>query len=362
MSRPGLLRWGVRAGVLAGGALVTEVVRRRAASSARQSSPAVPAPLGSLHCRPRTVTSADGVPLCVEVAQPTSRHAALVTPTLVFVPGFCLSMDAWHFQREALSGAFRCVFFDQRGHGRSGRGLREHATIEWLARDLRAVLDAVAPDGPVVLCGHSLGGMVTMAYAAAYPEEFGSRVVGAALIATSPGRLAEMTLGLPAAVMRRLWPLGPGMADRLATLPAMRSRGLRSDRGVGLLAVRRLSFARPDVSADVVRFAGSILAGTPADVFAELFAEFDRHDKEAALPVFASCPTLIVAGESDVITPAAHSRAMAAILPEAELLVLPQAGHLLQLEYPDEVNAALRRLLDRAAPTAAASGRSRRAR
>jgi pimeloyl-ACP methyl ester carboxylesterase len=85
-----------------------------------------------------------------------------------------------------------------------------------------------------------------------------------------------------------------------------------------------------------------------------------RRRQQAALPVLQACPTLIVAAGRDMLTPPEHSRAMAQVLPEAELLVLPEAGHLLQLEEPDELNAALRRLLQRVELTAGTAPGGRR--
>jgi pimeloyl-ACP methyl ester carboxylesterase len=134
-------------------------------------------------------------------------------------------------------------------------------------------------------------------------------------------------------------------------------RGMGADRDIGLWVTRRLSFGSNDVPPDVVRFAGAILNSTPLDVFGEFFPEFDRHDKEAALPTFRNCQTLILAGGKDVLTPAEHSRGMAVQVPEAEFGVLDGAGHLVQLECPTEVNAALRRLLERARLTAARRAR-----
>jgi pimeloyl-ACP methyl ester carboxylesterase len=340
-----MVRWALRAGLVAGGAVATTMVGRRMVRRSAVGDGEDVA-LGSLHTEPLTVTADDGVALCVEVEEADRDDPA--APTVVFLPGFCLNMDAWHFQRLDLSGAVRCVFYDQRGHGRSGRGIKAHTTIEQLARDLHTVLEATVPTGPVVLIGHSLGGMVVMAYAQTHPEEFGKRVVGAALIATSAGRLAEMTLGLPAAVVRGLWPFSPGVVGVVTKRPMLIRRGIGADRDVGLWVTRRLSFGGRDVPPDVVRFAGSILNTTPLDVFGELFPEFDRHDKEAALPIFRSCPTLILAGGKDVLTPADHSRDMAVQIPEAEFTVIEGAGHLLMLECPDAVNAALRRLLERA--------------
>ena len=343
----GVLRWAVRAGAMAGGALVATGARRYArARSAARPDPFRREPFGERRTAPIIVTATDGVELVVEVEEPTA--AAGGVPTIVFVPGFCLPMESWHFQRRDLRDLGRLVFYDQRAHGRSGRGAPETARLEQLADDLHAVLQAVAPTGPVVLVGHSLGGMVVMGYADAYPDMFGERIVGVALIATSPGRLAEMTLGLPAALMQRVWPVAPTVVNRVATNPLAVRRGMKADRGVGLMITRRLSFGRADIPTSLARFAGRLLSSTPLDVFAEFFHEFDRHDKEAALPVLQACPTLIVAAGRDMLTPSEHSRAMAQVLPEAELLVLPEAGHLIQLEEPQELNAALRRLLRRA--------------
>ena len=68
-------------------------------------------------------------------------------PTVVFVHGYALNLDCWHFQREALRGKHRMVFYDQRSHGRSGRSPSKHANIDQLGDDLDGVLDALVPTG-----------------------------------------------------------------------------------------------------------------------------------------------------------------------------------------------------------------------
>ena len=68
--------------------------------------------------------------------------------TVVFVHGYALNQDCFHFQRLALRGTARLVFYDQRSHGRSGRGSPESATLQQLAADLDAVLDACRPPVP----------------------------------------------------------------------------------------------------------------------------------------------------------------------------------------------------------------------
>ena len=80
-----------------------------------------------------------------------------------------------------------------------------------LADDLHAVLDAVAPSGPVVLVGHSMGGMTILELARTAPQLFGDRVVGVALMSTSAGEMAHVTLGLPSFAAHGLRVLAPSV-------------------------------------------------------------------------------------------------------------------------------------------------------
>ena len=97
-------------------------------------------------------------------------------PTLVFVHGYALNLDCWHFQREAFRGKHRMAFYDQRSHGRSERSDREHATIDQLGDDLAVVIEDGGAGGQVVLVGHSMGGMSIIAFAERHPKLFAKRV------------------------------------------------------------------------------------------------------------------------------------------------------------------------------------------
>lgn len=302
-------------------------------------------PFGRLRAdRSRTVVTADGIPLQVEEVGPGDAPL-----TVVFVHGYALSMGSWHYQRRALASAdLRMVFYDQRSHGRSGRAPAESASIDQLGRDLDRVLADVAPAGPVVLVGHSMGGMTVMALADQHPEHFGDRIVGVALMSTSTGRLAEVTLGLPAALARMHNPVVPllvrGMRRRAALIE--RSRRLGSD--IGWLLTRRFGFGSSEISPALVEYVGELIAATPVEVLADFFPALTSHDKLAALDVLKPVETLILVGERDLITPVDHSEAMAAELPAAEFVPLDGAGHLIMLEQPGLVNLLLRAFLERA--------------
>nr|WP_280495707.1 alpha/beta fold hydrolase [Nocardia farcinica] len=135
-----------------------------------------------------TVTTDDGVALAVREYGP--RGAEL---TVVLVHGHCLRSESWTAVRDELLRRHphaRVLCYDHRGHGDSAAAPRHTYQLDRLARDLRAVLDTLVPVGPVVLAGHSMGGMTVLTYAGRYPREIGTRVVGVALLATAASGIA----------------------------------------------------------------------------------------------------------------------------------------------------------------------------
>ncbi|GHD58968.1 MULTISPECIES: alpha/beta fold hydrolase [Streptomyces] len=289
------------------------------------------------------------------------RRKAAAAPTVVFCHGYCLSQDSWHFQRAALRGVVRSVYWDQRSHGRSARGLAqadgEPVTIEQLGRDLKAVIDAAAPEGPLVLVGHSMGGMTIMALAEQFPGLVRERVLGVALIGTSSGGLGEVTYGLPlpAAGLSAVRRVLPGVLRALGSQVELVEKGRRATADLFAGMVKRYSFGSREVDPAVARFAERLIETTPIDVVAEFYPAFQIHDKSAALQRFADIPVTVIAGDRDMITPAAHSEAIKAELPAAELTVLESAGHLMMLEYPETVTGLLGDLLVRTGAVAAAT-------
>jgi pimeloyl-ACP methyl ester carboxylesterase len=307
-------------------------------------------PLGGLRGRPRTVTATDGVPLHVEVDGPDD--AAL---TIVFSHGYCLTQDSWHFQRRDLAGDddVRMVFWDQRSHGRSGRSDRAHATIDQCGEDLLAVLEATtAPGRPVMLVGHSMGGMTIMALADRHPELFGDRIVGVALVNTSSGNLAELTLGLPEVFGKVFRRAVPGVVRGIGKRGELVDRGRRIGADVAFVITRRIAFADRSVSPSIVEFVERMIASTPTDVIAEFYPTLAAHDKLAALDALRGLPAVVVIGERDRLTPPAHGRAIAAALPDSELVEVPEGGHVLMLEHPGIVTDAVADLVERVRPQA----------
>jgi pimeloyl-ACP methyl ester carboxylesterase len=311
---------------------------------------------GAAHPADRTalVQTEDGVLLSVEEIGP--RDAPL---TVVFVHGYTLSMASWAFQRRTLAAELasanghrpdaRLVFYDHRGHGASSRGAADRSTIRQLARDLMAVIEARAPRGPIVLVGHSMGGMTIMGLAALRPELFGTKVAAVALLSTSSGNLAELTFGLPDLLTRVRAAFFPVAAWTMRWRPALAERTRRLAGDLVSAVTRSLSFASSDVHPALTRYVDAMIAGTPVDVIAEFYPALAGHDETGSLEPLRRVPTLVLTGDADKMIPKAHSELIVERLPDTEFIVVPEAGHMVLMEKPDEVSAALNALLRRVA-------------
>src|SRR5690606_36586417 len=181
-----------------------------------------------------------------------------------------------------------------RGDAQLERG--EPVTIEQLGRDLKAVIDAAAPEGPLVLVGHSMGGMTMMALADQYPELIRDRCVGIALVGTSSGRLGEVNFGLPMAGVNAVRRVLPGVLKALGQRAELVERGRQATADLFAGIIKRYSFASRDVDPAVARFAERMIEGTPIDVVAEFYPAFNEHDKAEALAHLAGRPVLVLAG------------------------------------------------------------------
>src|ERR1700682_648593 len=144
--------------------------------------------------RSYVVTTPDGVDLAVREVGPEDARL-----TVVFAHGFCLQMGAFHFQRARLAEQWgpqvRMVFYDQRGHGQSGEAPPDSYTVTQLGTDMETVLAVMAPRGPVVLVGHSMGGMTVLSHARQFPKRYPTRIVGVAIIASAAEGVSRSPLG-----------------------------------------------------------------------------------------------------------------------------------------------------------------------
>ena len=277
----------------------------------------------------------------------TGRDDAPVT--LVLAHGWTLSQAAWddvaaELAPELAAGDLRLVRYDQRGHGRSSWGTTDPVSIDLLGSDLGAVLDRCAPSGPLVLGGHSMGGMTIMCLAAARPELFGARVRGVALVDTSAGGLKRTPRTAAQRLQQRLEPgvltfalAQAELAERLRRLSPPSSRTHQR-------FVRGLLYGA-DATDAMVRAGAEIMHASTVRAFVSFYPALGEHEKRDGLAALTTVPVEVLVGEEDELTPVRHSRQLAEVLPDAVLHVEPRCGHMLPQERPALVTAALRRLL-----------------
>jgi len=325
------------AGVAAGVAAERLVVRR-----GRRDDPFAEEPFGMLpYDETVHIETADGLRLHIEVVdavEPNDR------PTLIFVHGFCLDQGTFHFQRQHLDalGTHRMIFYDQPGHGLSSSLNEGEYELPALGDALADVIKAVVPSGPIVLIGHSMGGMTIMACAEQYPEMFAERVSGVVLVATSGGAINGSHLfGLHPLVHRA----APSMlavintASKLSGNVVDRARAASND--LAYLLTRRYGFGSPRPSPSLVSFVERMNSRTSTATVARYLRTLFSHARYPALRALEAKPVLLIAGEKDLVTPSTHSAEIARLLPHATYVTFPDSGHMVMLECAERVNAVL---------------------
>ena len=307
-------------------------------------------PFFSLRSSGPVVTTPDGVQLHTEVDElpadgGDSPAGAGDELTLVLVHGYVLSLDCWHFQRKYFRNKIRIVLYDQRSHGRSSRSAGELCRVPQLAKDLLQVLDEVAGDGPVVLAGHSMGGMTIMHLAKDHPELFGTRIHGVALFSTAAGEMADYSpiRGLPGRTFGRI--AQPTMAV-LNRIPEVVEKSRTAGSDLSFVFTKRGSYGS-DVPPSYVEFMNEMLGQTPMSVISDFYPAFAELDEYDAFQVLSQVETAVIGGEDDAITPVKHTDKIIELLPGADVRRLPDCGHMGMVEHHEIFNGVLADLIAR---------------
>lgn len=243
-------------------------------------------------------------------------------PVVVLLHGFTLDLTVWDTQRETLGSIYRVIAPDLRGHGRSAAPEGIYP-IDDLADDVVELLDSLKISEPVVLGGLSMGGYVALSIAVRYPK----RLRGLMLVNTRAAADSPETAQVREQQARQIDATGDVTPVVAMMLPKLFGPTTQTRRG------------------DLVERTGAVMRQTPArGVSGSLRGMANRPDRTADLRRIA-LPTLVMAGEADAMIPVEESRRMACALPNAELAIIPDAGHLAPLENPGAANAAILRFL-----------------
>jgi pimeloyl-ACP methyl ester carboxylesterase len=244
---------------------------------------------------------------------------------VLFVHGYPLNRRMWQPQIDGLSGMCRTLAIDLRGHGES-QIVPGPYRMEQLADDLNAFLDALGVRQPIVLTCLSMGGYVAFAFYRKYPQ----RVAGLALTATralpdSPEVRANRTQAIATITEKGMAPIADSMAPRLLAPSHANSPLVNQVRGI-------------------------MLETSPEGAMGDLAAMRDRPDSTPTLSQI-HCPTIVIHGAEDQVIPRGEAQemyeALRAAAPYAEMHILPDAGHMPNLEQPQAYNDILSAFIKR---------------
>ena len=238
---------------------------------------------------------------------------------VVFLHGFALDRTMWAAQTTALAGYYRCIAVDARGFGQSPPAAP--FSIDRYADDVAGVLDGLVVERAVIV-GLSMGGYVAFALWRRHP----GRVRGLVLADT------RATVDPPDTRERR--------RELMDVARTVGPRGVAERQIVGVLG-KTTRERRPDI-VETVR--GIMTRASVDGIVGALDAMLGRPDSTPTLATIA-VPTLVIAGDEDVITPAKDARALHAAIPGSRLEILAGAGHLSSIERPAAFNAVLSEFL-----------------
>lgn len=279
----------------------------------------------------RSITGVGGEKIAAWEYAPARPSEPAPPVTVVFAHGWTLDHTVWlpFISRIQDEHNVRVIAYDQPGHGRSSLGSDAHATIRALGETLADVIDALVPDGDILLVGHSMGGMTIMAYAGAHLGEVADRVRGILLMGTSAGEITRRYQGFESVVMKAIH-----KAPMIPTGPFITQRSQRN------------SLFGDRCEPEDLAFTVKLMAATPLPTLSRYYLALMEHDESEHIGQLAGTPTVIMVGEKDKLTSVRHARRLNAGIPNSRLVVVPGAGHMLMFEAPQLLAIELRHLIE----------------
>jgi pimeloyl-ACP methyl ester carboxylesterase len=275
----------------------------------------------------------DGTVLQVEFYGPEDGQPIILSH------GWGPNSMVWYYAKHQLSDRYRVIVWDLPGLGKSTRPKNSDYSIEKFARDLEAVV-SLAGNKPVILLGHSIGGMITLTFCRLFPELLGSRVAGLILVDTTYTNPVKTSIfsGLLRALQKPL--LEPILYLAVALEPILWAMTWLSYLNGSLFISVELSGFKGTETRGQLEFSGFLSALGSPGVLARGTLGMFKFDETKTLSSI-NIPVLVICGDSDIATTPPASLRMKAELPQAELVTIKQGGHMALMEHNQQFAEAV---------------------
>ncbi len=281
----------------------------------------------------RYITGAHGTKLRTESYGPEGA------PVLVLTHGWGTNSTEWYYAKRQLTPQFRLIVWDEGGLGDSAGPSDNDYSLERMASDLKSVLQ-VANNKPVILVGHSIGGMINLTFCRMYPELLGKQVTGIVQVDTSYTNPVRTTKGAETSEKLQK-PVGEPILHAMTVLsPVVRLMNWFSyENGSAYIMNAQSSFAGTETRGQLDLVSWYQVESSPAVVARGTLGMF-HWDATPVLPQI-HVPVLIIVGQQDTTTLPQASDFMKANISQSTLKVVGPAAHYALLERNREVNQAI---------------------
>jgi pimeloyl-ACP methyl ester carboxylesterase len=284
------------------------------------------------------LTRPDGSELRVEIYGPPDGQPVVLTH------GWGMDSDEWYYLKKDLA-KFRLIVWDLPGLGLSKEPDNHDYSLENLAGDLEAVIN-VAGGRPVVLLGHSIGGMISLTHCRLFPGAMGTRVCGLALVNTTYTNPVRTTSMAPLMTVLQKPVIEPLLHLTILLSPLVRIMNWLSYwNGSAHQSAERSGFSGKETRGQLDFVAGYTPRNSPA-VTARGMLGMLHYDATSTLRQ-VTVPTLIITGDKDKVCLPDASEVMRAEIPGAELVTFSPARHEGLIEHHEKFSAAVRSFVGR---------------
>lgn len=258
---------------------------------------------------------------------------------IILSHGWGPNSTVWYYAKRQLSDRFRIIVWDMPGLGKSTRPKNNDYSLEKYARDLEAVV-AIAGDKPVILLGHSMGGMIGLTFCRLFPEHLGRKVAGLILVDTTYTNPVKTCIG--SNLLRKLQ---KPLLEPLLYLATVLSpflwlmTWLSYLNGTLHISVELSGFTGKETRGQL-EFSSLLSAfGSPGVLAKGTLAMFKLEETDTLRTI--NIPSLVVTGASDIAVLPQTGVRMKAELPNAELVTLQPAGHMSLMERNEQFAEAV---------------------